>query len=199
MRNRQIERAEKIIEGGKRKCRRNQNSPERFIEQLQVTSDGQIAETTLMQLNGDRILQEEQYDGFYAVCTNLEGDVNDIIRINRRRWEIEDSFRLMKSEFQARPVYLQNDARIRAHFMTCFISLTLFRILEKRLGGRYTASEIITALRSMKFQRIQGVGYIPCYTRTAVTDSLHEAFGFRTDREIITMQNMKKILRETKR
>ena len=199
VRNRQIERAEKIIEGGKRKCRRNQNSPERFIEQLQVTSDGQIAETTLMQLNGDRILQEEQYDGFYAVCTNLEGDVNDIIRINRRRWEIEDSFRLMKSEFQARPVYLQNDARIRAHFMTCFISLTLFRILEKRLGGRYTASEIITALRSMKFQRIQGVGYIPCYTRTAVTDSLHEAFGFRTDREIITMQNMKKILRETKR
>lgn len=91
VRNRQIERAEKIIEGGKRKCRRNQNSPERFIEQLQVTSDGQIAETTLMQLNGDRILQEEQYDGFYAVCTNLEGDVNDIIRINRRRWEIEDS------------------------------------------------------------------------------------------------------------
>ena len=199
VRNRQIERAEKIIEGGKRKCRRNQNSPERFIEQLQIMSDGQIAETTLMQLNGDRILQEEQYDGFYAVCTNLEGDVNDIIRINRRRWEIEDSFRLMKSEFQARPVYLQNDARIRAHFMTCFISLTLFRILEKRLGGRYTASEIITALRSMKFQRIQGVGYIPCYTRTAVTDSLHEAFGFRTDREIITMQNMKKILRETKR
>lgn len=83
-------------------------------------------------------------------------------------------------------------------FLNCFISLTLFRILEKRLGGRYTASEIITALRSMKFQRIQGVGYIPCYTRTAVTDSLHEAFGFRTDREIITSKTEKNFERDEK-
>ena len=83
--------------------------------------------------------------------------------------------------------------------MTCFLSLMVFRLLEKHLDEKYTAREIIETLRSMKFQRIQGIGYIPCYTRTAITDALHEAFGFRTDKEIITDKKMKKILRDSKK
>ena len=106
---------------------------------------------------------------------------------------------MMKSEFQARPVYLQKDSRIRAHFMTCFLSLIVFRTLEKKLDSRFTSGEILRTLREMKFQKVKGIGYMPGYTRTEITDALHEVFGFHTDREIITEENMKKILRETKK
>lgn len=199
IRRRQIERAVKIVEGGKKKRTHNQNSPDRFVEEMQLTMDGELAETSILELNQKRIAEEELYDGFYAVCTTLEDDVKAILKINRHRWEIEESFRIMKSEFKARPVYLQTDERIRAHFMTCFLSLMVFRLLEKRLGEKYTASEIISTLKNMRFQRVKGIGYIPCYTRTAITDALHEAFGFRTDKQIITEKKMKEILKATKK
>lgn len=199
VRQRQIERAEKIVDGGKKNSTRNQNNPDRFVNEMQITMDGEIAEKSLLTLNEEKIGEEMKYDGFYAVCTTLEDDVSTIIKINRCRWEIEESFRIMKTDFKARPVYLQTDKRIRAHFMTCFLSLMVFRLLEKHLDEKYTAREIIETLRSMKFQRIQGIGYIPCYTRTAITDALHEAFGFRTDKEIITDKKMKKILRDSKK
>lgn len=197
IRSRQIDRALKIIDGKKHKAR-NVNSPARFIEEKQLTIDGQIADTCIKTLNEAKISEEEMYDGFYAVCTTLEDDIDTIIRINRRRWEIEESFRIMKSEFKARPVYVHKDSHIRAHFMTCFLALMVFRTLEKRLDERYTVSEIISTLQSMKFQRIKGIGYIPCYTRTEITDALHEAFGFRTDKQIITEKKMKEIIKQTK-
>lgn len=199
IRRRQIERALKIVDRGKRKRTRNMNSPDRFVEELQVTLDGEIAEKSILELDRKKISNEEMYDGFYAVCTTLEDDIQTILRINRHRWEIEESFRIMKSEFKARPVYLQNDGRIRAHFMTCFISLMVYRLLEKRLNGKYTAAELIGTLREMRYKRIKGIGYIPCYTRTEITDALHDAFGFRTDKQIITEKKMKKILKETKK
>ena len=198
IRNRQIERASRIIDGSKRRGH-NPNSPERFINEMQITIDGEIAEKSTLDLDEKKIAEEESYDGFYAVCTTLEDDISAIIKINKCRWEIEESFRIMKSEFRARPIYLQKDQRIRAHFMTCFISLIVFRLLEKRLGERFTVSEIISSLRAMKFHKIQGIGYIPCYTRTEVTDALHDAFGFRTDMEIIPEKRMKEILRAMKK
>lgn len=199
IRSRQVERAAKILQSGKRNCTHNPNSPDRFIEEMQITIDGQIAEKTVMSLDAEKIAEESRYDGYYCVSTNLEGSVRDILRINRGRWEIEESFRMMKSEFQARPVYLQKDSRIRAHFMTCFLSLIVFRTLEKKLDSRFTSGEILRTLREMKFQKVKGIGYMPGYTRTEITDALHEVFGFHTDREIITEENMKKILRETKK
>ena len=199
IRSRQVERAAKILQSGKRNCTHNPNSPDRFIEEMQITIDGQIAEKTVMSLDAEKIAEESRYDGYYCVSTNLEGSVQDILRINRGRWEIEESFRMMKSEFQARPVYLQKDSRIRAHFMTCFLSLIVFRTLEKKLDSRFTSGEILRTLREMKFQKVKGIGYMPGYTRTEITDALHEVFGFHTDREIITEENMKKILRETKK
>ncbi len=105
----------------------------------------------------------------------------------------------MKSEFMARPVYLSNDDRLEAHFITCFLSLVIYRLLEKRLDEKFTCHEIIGELRDMNFKEIHGEGYEPIYTRTGFTDALHEVFAFRTDYQIVTTKMMKKIIRETKR
>ena len=137
----------------------------------------------------------------HAVCTNLETTgAEEIVRINKKRWEIEECFRIMKTEFSARPIYLQREDRIKAHFITCFVSLVVFRILEKKLGEQYTCDEIINVLRSMMMYRPgEKLGYLPTYTRTAITDALHEAFGFRTDYEILTDLSMKKVFRDSKK
>lgn len=139
------------------------------------------------------------YDGFYAVCTNLDEDAEVITKINHRRWEIEECFRIMKSEFKARPVYLSRDDRIKAHFTTCFLALVLYRYLEKYLEEKFTTQEIVTGLREMNFYSIPAEGYIPTYTRTDFTDALHDVFGFRTDYQIVSTKQMKNIFKDTKK
>lgn len=199
IRSRQVERAVKIVEKGSKAKTRNLNSPSRFVEEIQLTMDGEVAEKISRHLDEKKIAEESMYDGFTAVCTTLEDDVADILKINRRRWEIEESFRIMKSEFKARPVFLQKDERIRAHFLTCFLSLLVYRLLEHELDERYTVSELIKTLRSMNFFHMDGIGYLPEYTRSEITDSLHEEFGFRTDTEIVPEKNMKNIIKTTKK
>ena len=157
-----------------------------------------MADKELYNINTELISEEEKFDGFYAVCTNLEDDSSEIIKINQRRWEIEECFRIMKSEFKARPVYLSREDRIKAHFMTCFISLVIYRLLEKKLNGIFTCNEIVHGLRDMNFLELKGDGYIPTYTRSDFTDSLHETFGFRTDYQIVSSSQMKKIFKTTK-
>jgi len=105
----------------------------------------------------------------------------------------------MKSEFKARPVYLKRSERILAHFTTCFISLIIYRLLEKKLNDKYTCSEIISELKDMNFKVEKGEGYIPTYTRTDFTDDLHEKYGFRTDYEIVKTNQMKNIFKSTKK
>ncbi len=189
IRNRQIERAAKLIDSSPSSLKKHrQNDYKRFITKTTVTDDGEIAEHDLFHLNQDIIAKEETFDGFYGVCTNLEDDAAAIAKINHKRWEIEECFRLLKTDFRARPVYLSRDDRIKAHFTTCFLSLTLFRYLEKRLDETFTSSEIIDQLRNMNFYSVPGEGYIPTYTRTDLTDHLHEAFGFRTDYQIVSQK-----------
>ena len=198
IRNRQMERAQKVIDTNPKKLKKcNANDYKRFISKSCSTADGEVADKELYSIDTDLIAQEEAYDGFYAVCTNLEEDASVIIKVNKRRWEIEESFRIMKSEFKARPVYLQRDDRIKAHFATCFISLMIYRLLEKKLCEQYTCGEIVSGLRNMNFYEINGEGYIPTYTRTDFTDDLHDKFGFRTDYQIVTMKHMKKIFKDT--
>ena len=198
VRNRQIERAKKLIEKPSSADKRSQNDAKRFIKKTPFTNDGEIANRAMYELDEAAIADEARYDGFYAVCTNLDDDPADIAKINHDRWEIEESFRIMKSEFEARPVYLQRDDRIEAHFLTCFIALMIYRILEKKLGDKYTCEEIIRTLREMDMRKVGEHGYIPSYTRTQVTDSLHENAGFRTDYELITPKSMAGIIRRTK-
>ena len=200
IRNSQVERAQKTIDKNPTKIKKcNANDYKRFINKTNCTDDGEVAETEIYSINVSLIQKEEFFDGFYGVCTNLEDDVSEIIKVNHRRWEIEECFRIMKSEFKARPVFLKNDDRIEAHFITCFISLIIYRLLEKRLNEEFTYHEIISELRDMNFKKIRGEGYEPLYTRTDFTDSLHEVFGFRTDYEIVTTSDMKKIFKETKK
>lgn len=196
IRNSQIERAQKAIEINSIKLDKcNQNDYKRFVSKTSLTQDGEIADKKILSLNLEQIEKEEQYDGFYGVCTNLDDDAEEIIKINQRRWEIEESFRIMKSEFKARPVYLSRDDRITAHFTTCFLSLVLHRYLEKNLIEKYTTSEIIDTLRNMNMIKIDEEGYIPIYERTNITDDLHKAFKFRTDYQIVSNKNIKKFLK----
>ena len=198
IRNNQIERAKKIIENNPKKIgKAKQNDPKRFIETINTTSNGDVAEETHYSINQNIIDEEAKYDGLYAVCTNLEDDVQDIIKVNHKRWEIEESFRIMKSEFNARPVFHSNEDAIKAHFLICFLALTIYRYLEKKLDEKYTVGEIIDSLKEMDLSVKDG-DYIPNYTRTNLTDDLHEKFGFRTDFEILTEKNLKKIIKNTK-
>ena len=200
IRARQIERAERIITApGRKRKGKNQNDPMRFVKKTSVTTDGEIAEKQVYDLDEEQIQKEELYDGFYAVITNLEGDISQIIRINRQRWEIEENFRIMKTEFEARPIYVRREYRIKAHFMTCYISLLLYRLLEKELGNIYTADQILETLRSMQMTLLNTAsGYIPSYTRTELTDTLHKTFDFRTDYEFITKTDMRTLIKDTK-
>ena len=210
----QIERAQKLIESNPKKMKKaNQNDFKRFISKTSVTEYGELADKEVYSINEDTIAEEEKYDGFYAACTVLEDSAEQVIKVLGGRWEIEETFRILKSEFKARPVYLKRDDRISAHFTTCFIALMLYRLLEYTLtqnmlnmdttgenGARhiFTCHKTIDALRDMNFLQVKGEGFIPAYTRTDLTDALHEAFGFRTDYEIVTEKNMKNIFRLTK-
>ncbi|MCF6465347.1 IS1634 family transposase [Clostridium sp. Cult2] len=200
IRNSQIERAQKTIDNNPGKLKKSsQNDYKRFIQKTYCTPDGEIAEKEIYNINTELITVEEAFDGFYAICTNLEDDVHEIVKVNKRRWEIEECFRIMKSEFKARPVYLSRDDRIIAHFITCFISLIIYRILEKKLEEKYTCHEILKKLKEMDFYEIKGEGYVPTYTRDDLTDDLHEAFDFRTDYQIVSKKQMKNIFKRTKK
>ena len=200
IRGQQIARAVKMIEQPGRKRRgKNQNDPARFIKSTAITEDGEVTGRNIYDLDSDRISEEEMYDGFYAVITNLEGDVGEILKINRQRWEIEENFRIMKTDFEARPVYVRRDERIKAHFLICYISLLVYRLLEKKLGNAYTCNEILGTLRSMQVTLLsKESGYIPSYKRTDMTDDLHKVFGFHTDYEFISKSTMRSIIKSTK-
>ena len=200
IRNRQVEKAQNTIDKNPTKIKKcNANDYKRFITKSSCTDDGEIASNDILGIDMSLIAKETAYDGFYAVCTNLSDDASAIIKVNQKRWEIEECFRIMKTEFKARPVFLQNDDRIEAHFTTCFISLMIYRLLEKKLEEKYTCSEIITTLRNINFLNVQGEGYIPTYTRSDLTDSLHDVSGFRTDFQIVKNQTMKKIFKNTQK
>lgn len=199
IRNNQIERARKSIETNNvTRKGKNQNDYRRFIDSLNSTDNGEIAENTNYFINEELIKEEAKYDGYYALTTNLIGDINDIFKIVKGRWEIEESFRIMKSDFLARPVNLSREDRIKAHFMTCFISLFIYRLLEKKLGFKYTTSEILNTLRNMTMLEQKGLGFEPEYERTGLTDDLHDLFNFNTDLEIVNYKKMKKIFNNVK-
>lgn len=199
IRAKQVERAEvKAQSGQKLRKTKNLNDPNRFIDEVYMTEDGEVASDSAVSINYDKITKEAQYDGFYCVVTNLEDSIESIININQRRWEIEETFRIMKTEFKARPVYLSRDERIEAHFLICFMATVIYRILEKKTEEKYTVTELTESLRSMNVLRIYGEGYIPTFVRTNITDDIQKIFGLELDTEIITSPNMNKNKRISK-
>ena len=196
----QLSRAKKMIESGKKKTERsNPNDPSRFIRKTNCTKDGEMAKETIVEINEEKVLEEALYDGFYAVCTDLlDESVSSILNVSENRWEIEESFRIMKTDFKSRPVHLSREDRIKAHFLTCYLALLVYRLLEKKLKNKYTTFEILQTLRSMKLMSIEGIGYKPAYKRTDITDDLHNTFGFYTDYEILKKNTLKSIIHQTK-
>lgn len=200
VRDGQVERALRLVESGETAVsRKRQNDPRRFIKTDHATKDGEIAEQSASYIDQSVIESEEKYDGFYAVCTNLDDGIGSIIKANKRRWEIEECFRIMKTDFESNPVYVSRKDRIVAHFMTCFIALIVYRYLEIKLGCRYTIDQLLPTLREMDFMKYEGKGYQPIYTRTEITDALHEAFGFCTSKEIVPIAKMRNICSRTKK
>lgn len=200
IRNTQIERAQRLIDQGKAKIKKNrQNDFMRFIDKISTTDDGEIAKSETYCLNVEKIKDEEKYDGYYAVVSNLDEEACEIIKVTKQRWKIEECFRIMKTEFKSRPVYVQKDERIKAHFITCFLALIIYRYLEKKMNYKYTCDQLLDTLQNMNVRELVGEGYLPSYTRTDITDLLHDTFGFRTDYQAISKVNMKKILKETKK
>lgn len=220
VRNGQIERANKKIgstnKGDKIKLSANPNDFRRLIKE-------EVSETKIVKkkktgdvnslnessekskyyysysIDRDKVKEEEKYDGFYGITTNLNGNIEDILKISKNRWEIEESFRILKTDFDSGTVHLSREDRIKAHFLTCFISLLIYRILENKLDYKYTNTQIIDKLKEMNVYEEKGSGYSPSYTRTDLTDDLHEVFGFRTDYEIISYENFKKIFEQLKK
>lgn len=203
IRHRQLERAGKAIEKGTAKLGGKRSTDyRRFISQTSYTPDGELAPLTSYTLDREMVGQEERFDGYYGVCTDLLDEDTAILKYNGLRWKVEDCFRVMKTDFEARPVFLQRDDRIRAHFLTCFLSLLIMRILEKkvnRAGCKFSVREISDTLAGMDFYSIPGEGFVPAYTRTTLTDHLHGSAGFRTDTQIITKQTMRKIISSTRK
>ncbi|HJB89319.1 MAG TPA: IS1634 family transposase [Candidatus Blautia excrementigallinarum] len=196
----QISRAEKMISSGSlKKQRKNPNDPARFVNRIAVTREGEKADIHYY-LDLERIAEEEKYDGLYAVCTDLlDDDVSEILKVSEGRWQIEDCFRTMKTDFEARPVYVSREDRIKAHFLTCFLALLLFRLLKRGLKSPCTTRQLLGVLRGMNFADIEEQGFTPVYERNRLTDELHEACGFRTDYQFITKRKMKEIEKKSKR
>lgn len=199
LREKQVKRAMDMLKDGKhKKTRKNPNDPARFIDKEAVTQDGEIADI-LYYLDEAKIAEEARYDGLYAVCTDLFDDQpGDILKVSEGRWQIESCFRIMKTDFLARPVYVQREDRIKAHFLTCFISLLVYRLLEKKLEKKYTCSEILETLREFQFADVAGQGFMPLYKRTKLTDALHSTSGIETDFEFITKSKMREIQKKSK-
>ena len=165
-----------------------------------VTEEGEAAERCILSVDDGKLEEEASWDGFYGLATSLDDeDVLGIVKLAAGRWQVEECFRIMKGEFEARPVFLSRRDRIEAHFLTCFLALLIYRILEKRLGGRFSCPVIVDTLRGMQMEEVTGEGWRPLYMRTEVTDALHDAFGFRTDFEIVPVRQMNKIVRKTHR
>lgn len=202
-RNDNIAKAEKAILNG--------NAPESpknfksYIIEDKCTADGEAAEVRAgYHIDYERVREEERHDGFYAICTNLKEHVDkggirhhtipELLKINRARWEIEESFRIMKFHMKARPAYHRTDKALRAHFAICFLALFLYRVLEHRLGDAYTTDQILYTLRNMNALHIQHEGFVPTFKRTDITDKMFELSGFRLDTEIIMLKKLKSIL-----
>ncbi|MCI8330503.1 MAG: IS1634 family transposase [Bacilli bacterium] len=180
------------------KISKNPNDPKRFIKEIRITNDGEVANNIMYDIDKSAYEDETKYDGFYGITTNLIDDTKTVIKVMNGRWEIEESFRIMKEEFDSDNAYLSKENRIKAHFLTCYLALFVYRYLEHKLNDKYTVYEIIECLRDMEVLETKGDGYLPAYIRTDLTDDLHQIFGINTDTEIISYKKFKEILSKVK-
>ena len=197
--NKKNEKATKKKEIEKIKLSKNQNDPKRFIKEVAVTPSGELACNISYLIDEEIFKTEEKYNGLYGITTNLIDDTPTIVKVMKGRWEIEESFRIMKEEFDSGTVHLSREDRIKGHFITCYLALFIYRYLEHQLNDKYTVYEIVSKLQEMKMLEHKGKGYEPIQDRNDLTDDLHRFLGINTDTQIITYKKIKKILEQTKK
>ena len=148
--------------------------------------------------NEEAIKELDKYNGFYVVATNLDDTIEDIVSISKRRWEIEESFRIMKTSFESRPVYVSSEECIRGHFLTCYMALLVYRMLEKITDCKFTTDNIIDSLRSMYMLNINNGSYVPAYRTNEFYETLYKKFDFRTDYQIMSEAKLKQLCKSKK-
>ena len=197
LRDNQIKRAKALIDNPSKFNKVNSQDCKRFIKNIAYDSNGEIVTNKVLLFDESIEEEESKYDGFYAISTNLEGDEKEIVRINHQRWEIEESFRIMKTDLKSRPVYVSLEEHISSHFLTCFLSLLFIRIIEKKLEGRFTTNAIIETLRSINYVDVDA-GYISAFVGSDVIDALVKEFKIECDYNTYTPEQMRKILHQSK-
>lgn len=198
LRQQQIDRALKAIRtGAARRKKKSPNDASRFIAETHYTGSAEIADNTSYTLDCEAIEREARFDGFYGICSNLEEEsAVEIIRANSQRWEIEEMFRTLKTEFESRPVYLRRNDRIIAHFITCFLALLIFKTLKLKLNQPdLTTTALRRALISMDYLKIWGEGYMPVFKGDDTTSAIASFVDTSLQNQVITARNMKAIVK----
>ncbi len=201
IRQEQFERAKKLIESKLKFNKTNANDCKRFIKNLSFDKNGELIDTNILVLDEDLYKEESKFDGYYCIATNLKDDANTIISINHNRWQIEESFRIMKTEFDAGTIYLQREDRIKAHFLTCFIALLITRILEQQIEAeknQYTITKIINKLKEINLVKVSDEGFIPLYTNEQLLLDLTNKFNIPLNKQAYRSSKIKKIITSTK-
>lgn len=199
IRNRQIERAKELLENlDPDTYKKGPHDVTRFIKRTSSTKSGETV-TEKYEINQAVIDEEEKYDGFYAVATNLDDPAKDILEVSANRYKIEDCFRVMKTNFSARPVFHQKRGRIIAHFMICYTALLIYRLLEKKLdmyGTHLTIDNIIETLNSMDVANIEDMCYMSTYTNSEACTALNAVTGLGLDKKYYQPKELNKKIKK---
>lgn len=202
LRKEQFERAKKYINSKSKFNKKNVTDCKRFIKNIHFDKNGEVTNYETLELNYELFTEESKYDGYYCLATDLQDNPIDIIKINSKRWEIEESFRIMKTDFKARPIYLQLENRIKAHFLTCYLALLIYRILEQKINikdNHFTTKEIITTLKDYNLLLINDICYTPTFKRTIITDQLEKIFNLDFSFKGLSNTNVNKKIFSSKR
>lgn len=198
-----IKKAEAAISRGDKFEKRNVRDYKRLIGKTMCTKEGELAEIVEYYIDQDVIEKEKMFDGFYGVSTDIDNSVGTVITVLKNKWEIEESFRIMKTDFQARPIFVSRDDRIKAHLLTCYLTLFLFRYLEKHyMNERYTAETIIKTIREMDGSVVDGTigsdGINPLYEYSDCCQALCFHTGIMLDRAYLLDKYLSKVIKEAK-
>lgn len=192
IRQQQIERAIKKINRGEINRPKSPNDCRRFMKDTYFDDKGNPLEViTAAVLNEELIAQEARFDGFAALATGLDDDPCEIIKVNSWRWEIEDCFRIGKSDLEMRPVFVRNENRIKAHLLVCFIALLVLKILHKQLAGRFPTGQIRQTLAGMNLLHLEGFGYVPAFNNDELAREIQNNAKIHIDTQIITPAKIK--------
>ena len=194
------ERVKKLIQiNDPEEIKKGPNDVKRFMKRLAKSKNGEDAVVSYV-LDEDIIAEEEKYDGFYAVATNLSDHPRDVLAVAKQRYKIEDSFRIMKTNFSSHPVYHSKQSRIETHFLTCYTALLVYRLLECKLNDQethVTTDELINTLRNMNVVNVHDVEYMALYNGNYTLDALTSLTGMPLDRLHYKPKELNRIIKKT--